>query len=73
MYHYDPEQALTELTEDSVLPPPARLRDMIVRAKLTPEQALELNRAFQQYLHAFGELERVAKPVLKALSETERR
>lgn len=73
MYHYDPAQALEELTEEAMLPHPVRLRDMIVRAKLTPEHALELNRRFQQYLHDFGELQQLVKPILEDLAHTERK
>ncbi len=73
MDHYDPAQALEELTEEAVLPHPVRLRDMIVRAKLTPEHALELNRRFQQYLHDFGELQQLVKPILEDLAHTERK
>ena len=47
MYHYDPAIALEELQEDAVLPNPVHIRDMIVRARLDPDQALELNRKFQ--------------------------
>jgi hypothetical protein len=73
MYHYDPEQALTELTEDAILPNPVHVRDMIVRARLTPEKALELNRAFQRYLHAYGELTGIVRPVLEELTTVEHR
>jgi hypothetical protein len=70
MYHYDPETALEELTDDAVLPHPVHLRDMIVRSRLQPDRALALNRAFQDYLHAFGELQKMAKPVLEELAKT---
>jgi len=73
MYHYDPETALEELNEDAVLPHPVHLRDMIVRARLAPEQALELNRKFQGYLHAFGELQLMVKPVLEELAQAKRK
>ncbi len=69
MYHYDPKIALEELNEDAVLPHPVHLRDMIVRARLEPEQALELNRKFQHYLHSFGELQAMVKPVLEELAQ----
>ena len=55
MYHYDPKLALDELRDDAVLPHPVHLRDMILRTKLDPTTALELNREFQDYLTAFGE------------------
>ena len=68
MYHYDPELALEELDEDAVLPHPVHVRDMIVRARLTPGRALELNRKFQEYLHQFGELQKLLRPVLDELA-----
>jgi hypothetical protein len=68
MYHYNPETALEELQEDAVLPNPVHIRDMIVRSKLQPDQALELNRKFQTYLQAFGDAQQVAKVILEQLS-----
>ena len=68
MYHYDPETALEELNDDAVLPHPVHVRDMIVRAELTPKQALELNRMFQTYLEKFGELQKLVRPVLEELA-----
>ena len=68
MYHYDPATALEELQEDALLPNPVHIRDMIVRAHLTPEQALELNRKFQDYLHAFGDAQGQAKTILEQLA-----
>jgi hypothetical protein len=70
MYHYDPVTALEELNEDSILPHPAHLRDMIVRAGLGPERAIELNRRFQQYIQAFGELQTLLRPMLVELAQT---
>ena len=71
-YHYDPETALEELNEDAILPHPVHVRDMIVRAGLSPEKALEFNRMFQEYLHAFGELQKVVRPLLDELARTKR-
>lgn len=68
MYHYDAELALEELEEDAILPHPAHLRDMIVRAGLAPERALELNRKFQLYVNQFGELQKLVRPVLQELA-----
>jgi hypothetical protein len=68
MYHYDPLTALEELKEEALLPNPVRVRDMMVRAHLSPEQSLELNRKFQDYLHAFGEAQSVAKAMLEKLA-----
>jgi hypothetical protein len=72
MYHYDPQIALEELNEDAMLPHPVHLRDMIVRAELPPEQALEMNRKFQEYLHRFGDLQQLIRPVLQELAGARR-
>jgi hypothetical protein len=68
MYHYDPQTALEELQEEAVLPNPVHIRDMIVRSKLQPDQALELNRKFQTYLQAFGDAQQLAKLILQQLA-----
>ena len=73
MYHNDPKTALEELQDDAILPHPVHLRDMILRVRLSPEQALELNRQFQTYLQAFGELQKLARPVLEQLAGAERK
>ena len=73
MYHYDPETALEELNEDAVIPHPVHLRDMIVRSRLQPDRALALNRGFQDYLHAFGELQKMVRPLLEELARTEKK
>jgi hypothetical protein len=64
MYHYDPAIALEELRDDAVLPHPVRLRDMILRTKLDPTKAMDLNREFQDYLAKFGELQKLAGAIL---------
>jgi hypothetical protein len=68
MYHYDPLTALEELKEEALLPNPVRVRDMMARAHLTPEQSLEINRKFQDYLHAFGEAQEIATAILEKLA-----
>ena len=68
MYHYDPHIALEELKEDALLPNPVHVRDMIIRSRLQPEQALELNRRFQTYLQAFGDAQQLAKLILEQLA-----
>jgi hypothetical protein len=73
MYHYDPQTALEELSEDAMLPHPVHVRDMIVRSLLTPDQAIELNRKFQGYLHAFGDAQAVVRPILEQLAGVERK
>lgn len=68
MYHYNPGTALEEITEEAVLPNPVHLRDMLLRAKLTPELSLELNRQFVDYQKHFGEALKLGKDILKRLS-----
>ncbi len=68
MYHYDPNAALDELKDDATLPHPVHLRDMILRNKLDPVTALDLNREFQEYLTRFGELQSTARSILEKLS-----
>jgi hypothetical protein len=73
MYHYDVVTALEELNKDAVLPHPSHLRDMMVRAGLGPERAIEANRQFHEYIHAHGELQALLRPVLEALAAERRR
>ena len=68
MYHYDPVTALEELKEDALLPNPVHVRDMMVRAHLSPELSLDLNRKFQDYLRAFGDAQSIAKSILDKLT-----
>ncbi|MBV9088122.1 MAG: hypothetical protein JOY79_11600 [Acidobacteriaceae bacterium] len=68
MYHYDPKTALEELSEEAVLPNPVRVRDMILRAHLTPNRSLELNRLFLDYQKHFGELQKIGKELLAQLA-----
>ncbi len=68
MDHYDARTALEELKEDAVLPHPVRLRDMILRTKLDPDHALDLNREFQSYLLHFGETQKIAREILEKLA-----
>ena len=68
MYHYDPITALDELRDDAVLPHPVHLRDMILRTKLDPTTALDLNREFQDYLARFGEMQKIARTILDQLA-----
>jgi hypothetical protein len=69
MYHYDPRTAIDELRDDAVLPHPVHLRDMILRTKLEPTSALDLNREFQDYLARFGETQQIALEILERLAE----
>jgi hypothetical protein len=68
MYHYDPSVALEELNEDALLPHPVKLRDMIMRIKLAPNEAQTMNSEFQDYITRFGELQKVARTILEKLS-----
>lgn len=68
MYHYNAKQALEELQEDALLPHPVKLRDMILRTQLGPQEAQLLNHDFQEYLTRFGELQRTARSVLERLA-----
>ena len=68
MYHYDSRQALNELKEDALLPHPVHLRDMMLRTRLDPETAVELNRQFQNYLSHFGETQKIAADILEKLA-----
>jgi hypothetical protein len=68
MYHYDPNTALEELTEEANLPNPVHVRDMLLRKKLTPDKSLELNRMFVEYQKFFGETQKLGKEILKQLS-----
>ncbi len=67
MYHYDPTAALEELKEEAVLPNPVHLRDMLLRAHLTADRSLELNRMFVDYQKHYGELQKQARDILNQL------
>jgi hypothetical protein len=73
MYHYDPTTALEELQEDALLPHPVKLRDMILRTQLGPDEAKLLNHDFQDYLTRFGELQKIARGILERLSTGHRK
>ncbi len=68
MYHYDVTTALEELKEEALLPNPVHVRDMMLRAKLSPDRSLELNRLFVEYQKQFGELQKVVKELLSHLA-----
>jgi len=73
VYHYDPDQALQELQEEALLPHPVKLRDMILRNQLGPQDAQLLNHDFQDYLTRFGELQKVARGILEKLATGKRK
>ena len=68
MYHYDPSTALEELKEEAILPNPVHLRDMLLRAHLSADRSLELNRLFVDYQRQFGELQKQARDILSHLA-----
>jgi len=68
MYHYDASTALEELNEDALLPHPVRVRDMMLRTQLPPNDALDLSRDFQSYLTHFGETQKIARAILEKLA-----
>ncbi|GAC1428060.1 MAG: hypothetical protein NVS1B11_07130 [Terriglobales bacterium] len=68
MYHYDPNTALEELTEEAALPNPVHMRDMILRKNLSADKSLELNRLFVEYQKFFGEAQKLGKDILKRLA-----
>lgn len=67
-YHYDPVQALEELNEEALLPNPVYVRDMIFRAQLPADAALEIDREFEMYLPQYGELQKLARRILERLA-----
>ena len=73
MYHYNPKIALEELQEEAVLPHPVKLRDMILRNQLGPQDAQLLNHDFQEYLARFGELQKIAGGILDKLANGQRK
>jgi hypothetical protein len=68
MYHYDPNTALEELKDEVILPNPVHVRDMLLRAKLDAEHALEMNRKFLDYQKHFGEAQKLAREILQTLA-----
>jgi hypothetical protein len=68
MYHYNAQTALEELQEDALLPHPVKLRDMILRIQLGPQEAQLLNQEFQDYLSRFGEIQKIARGILEKLA-----
>jgi hypothetical protein len=69
MYHYDPQTALEEITEEAILPNPVHVRDMLLRQQLTPAKSLELNRIFAEYQKSFGEAQKLGKELLQRLAQ----
>ncbi len=65
---FDAKIALEELQEDAVLPHPVRLRDMILRNVLGAQDALDINREFQEYLSTYGQSQKLAREILSKLA-----
>jgi len=68
MYHYDAKIALEELQEEALLPHPVKLRDMILRTQLGPQDARLLNHDFHDYLARFGDLQKLARGILEKIA-----
>lgn len=73
MYHYDAAIALEELQEEALLPHPVKLRDMILRTQLGPQEAQALNHDFQEYLTRFGDLQKIGRSILERLASGKRK
>lgn len=71
MYHYNPNTALEELEEEAVLPNPVHVRDMMLRAQLSPEESLDLNRMFAEYQRLFGRMQKIGRQILDELAKRE--
>src|SRR5260370_42200625 len=73
MYHYDARIALEELQEEALLPHPVKLRDMILRTKLGPQDAQLRDHDFQDYLTRFGELQKIGRGILEKIAAGQRK
>jgi hypothetical protein len=73
VYHLDPAQALEELIEDAQLVNPVLVRDMIIRSRLNPQEALERNREFLHYQQSFAAAQQALRPLLEALAQAQRK
>src|SRR5260370_31513212 len=73
MYHYDGKIALEELQEEALPPHPVKLRDMILRTKLGPQDAQLLNHDYQDYLTRFGDLQKAARGILEKIAAGQRK
>ena len=67
MPSFDLHSVLEEVKEEALLPHPVKLRDMILRTKLDPQAALDINRDFQNYLSHFGDAQKLAANILQSL------
>ncbi|MBI4444559.1 MAG: hypothetical protein HY645_01515 [Acidobacteria bacterium] len=67
MYHYDPEQALTELSEEHTLPNPVKLRDTVFRIHPQGKVAVDINHNLQAYFKEWNTAAARARSILEAL------
>lgn len=44
------------------------MRDMMLRVRVAPDEATEINREFQSYLSHYGETQRIARGILEKLA-----
>ena len=66
--YLDPQTALENLTEEAQLPNPVKVRDMLLHARLKPDESLELNRLFIEYQQQFGILQNLGKRLLQEIA-----
>ncbi|HET9698274.1 MAG TPA: hypothetical protein VFP40_15485 [Terriglobales bacterium] len=66
--YVDPQTALESLVEEALLPNPVKVRDMLLHARLNPEESLELNRLFIEYQQQFGVLQKLGKRLLQEIA-----
>ena len=71
MYHYDPDQALTELNEENLLPNPVTLRDTVFRVHPQGKTAVDTNQNLQEYFKEWNTAATRARTILKALQEVD--
>lgn len=68
MYHYDVQTAMEELKEESLLPNPVHVRDMLFRNHPQGGTAVELNKELQEYFKHFDAARRAAERILSELA-----
>jgi hypothetical protein len=66
--YLDPQTALENLTEEAQLPNPVKVRDMLLHARLQPDESLELNRMFIEYQQQFGVLQSLGQQLLQKIA-----
>jgi hypothetical protein len=70
MYHYDPDQALTELDEENLLPNPVHLRDTVFRIHPQGKTAVDINQNLQAYFKEWNSAASRARSILEALQNS---